>query len=173
MEPYQLTATGIAPRSSSVGYSALVRRSYGLNGSIGVGGDRCSTPKDEPLEQLPAVGCHGTKRRRSAVASPAGSCWRTGGIHPSRSGRVLRASGGQPDRKCGPGLWRQVRADLATGKGAELEKKFRAAYSSSALAVNAFAPLLDRVDLRDGLQVRGPAVRAGEIRIGTRIPANP
>ncbi len=73
----------------------------------------------------------------------------------------------------GPGLWRQVRADLATGKGAELEKKFRAAYSSSALAVNAFAPLLDRVDLRDGLQVRGPAVRAGEIRIGTRIPANP
>ena len=55
----------------------------------------------------------------------------------------------------GPGVWRHVKADLASGKGSELDKKFRAAHSSAALAVNAFAPLLDGVDLPGGLDFRG------------------
>lgn len=45
------------------------------------------------------------------------------------------------------GIWRHVKEDLASGKGSELAGKFRAAYSSSALAVNTFAPLLDYVPL--------------------------
>lgn len=54
--------------------------------------------------------------------------------------------------------WARARADLDGGKGTELTSKFLAAYSSSALAVNAFAPLADRVLLPGGTTVNG-AVR--------------
>jgi hypothetical protein len=50
----------------------------------------------------------------------------------------------------GPGIWRRVQQQLESGKGTELAAKFRAPYSSSALAVNAFAPLLDCIDLPEG-----------------------
>jgi hypothetical protein len=44
---------------------------------------------------------------------------------------------------------------LEAGKGTELASKFLAAYSSSALAVNAFAPLDGRVALPDGRTIEG------------------
>jgi hypothetical protein len=56
----------------------------------------------------------------------------------------------------GPGVWHRARRDLAAGKGDELAGKFRAPYSSSALAVNTFAPLLDGLSLPGPLQVDGP-----------------
>jgi len=37
--------------------------------------------------------------------------------------------------------WKAIRHQFEKGKGSELKSKFRAAYSSAALAVNAFAPL--------------------------------
>jgi hypothetical protein len=51
--------------------------------------------------------------------------------------------------------WGRAKADLEAGKGTELASKFLAAYSSSALAVNAFAPLGGRVPLPDGTVVIG------------------
>lgn len=57
-----------------------------------------------------------------------------------------------------PGLWARARRDLDAGKGSELGGKFRAAYSSSALAVNAFAPLVDSV-LLPGWEPIAGAVR--------------
>jgi hypothetical protein len=56
----------------------------------------------------------------------------------------------------GPGVWRRARQGLAGGKGDELASKFRAPYSSSALAVNTFSPLLEGVSLPGPLQVAGP-----------------
>ena len=56
----------------------------------------------------------------------------------------------------GPGVWHRARRrDLAGGKGDELAGKFRAPYSSSALAVNTFSPLLNGVSLTGSLQVDG------------------
>jgi hypothetical protein len=55
----------------------------------------------------------------------------------------------------GPGVWRRARDDLAAGKGDELAGKFRAPYSSSALAVNTFGPMLDGVDLPGPLHIEG------------------
>jgi hypothetical protein len=40
-----------------------------------------------------------------------------------------------------PELWIAARKDLEGGKGSELDRKFRAAYSSSALVVNTFVPM--------------------------------
>ena len=40
-----------------------------------------------------------------------------------------------------PEIWASARRDLGKGRGDELTHKFRAAYSSAALAVNAFGPL--------------------------------
>ena len=54
-----------------------------------------------------------------------------------------------------PELWATARADLAAGKGDELAHKFRAAQSSSALAVNAFAPLRGRVPLPGNIVIEG------------------
>ena len=54
-----------------------------------------------------------------------------------------------------PEQWAAAKADLEAGKGTELASKFLAAYSSSALAVNAFAPLDGRVPLPDGTVVVG------------------
>jgi len=56
----------------------------------------------------------------------------------------------------GPGVWDRARQDLAAGRGDELADKFRAPYSSSALAVNTFAPLVAGVSLPGPLQVDGP-----------------
>ena len=56
----------------------------------------------------------------------------------------------------GPGVWRRARVALASGKGDELATKFRAAFSSSALAVNSFGPLIENVDLPGGLKFHGP-----------------
>lgn len=55
----------------------------------------------------------------------------------------------------GPGVWQRARHDLTAGKGDELAGKFRAPYSSSALAVNTFAPLLTGISLPGPLQVDG------------------
>ena len=55
----------------------------------------------------------------------------------------------------GPGVWQRARGDLARGKGDELAGKFRAPYSSAALAVNTFAPLLSGVSLPGPVEVRG------------------
>ena len=52
-------------------------------------------------------------------------------------------------------LWQAAKSDLEKGKGDELGSKFLAAYSSSALAVNAFAPLRDRVKLPGDLVITG------------------
>jgi hypothetical protein len=52
-------------------------------------------------------------------------------------------------------VWDAAKSDIAKGKGTELESKFLAAYSSSALAVNAFAPLRRRVALPADLVVEG------------------
>jgi hypothetical protein len=49
-----------------------------------------------------------------------------------------------------PQMWDSARADLEAGKGTELDSKFLAAYSSSALAVNTFAPLRGGVPLPGG-----------------------
>jgi hypothetical protein len=57
----------------------------------------------------------------------------------------------------GPGVWRRAQRDLKAGKGDELGGKFRAPYSSSALAVNSFAPLLD------GIPLPGPTLVEGDI----------
>lgn len=46
-----------------------------------------------------------------------------------------------------PDLWRAAKADLEGGRGDELGGKFRAAYSSSALVVNTFVPMLTGVDI--------------------------
>jgi hypothetical protein len=54
-----------------------------------------------------------------------------------------------------PHLWASVKSDLEAGKGSELASKFLAAYSSSALAVNSFAPLNGGVVLPDGTNVGG------------------
>jgi hypothetical protein len=56
----------------------------------------------------------------------------------------------------GPGVWKRARQALAGGKGDELASKFRAPYSSSALAVNTFGPLLEAVSLPGPLEVAGP-----------------
>jgi hypothetical protein len=58
----------------------------------------------------------------------------------------------------GPGVWHRARHDLAAGKGDELGGKFRAPYSSSALAVNTFGPLVDGLDLPGPLHVDGAIV---------------
>jgi hypothetical protein len=42
-----------------------------------------------------------------------------------------------------------------TGKGDELAGKFRAPYSSSALAVNTFSPLLNHVSVPGAHDIRG------------------
>lgn len=55
----------------------------------------------------------------------------------------------------GPGVWHRVQQHLAAGKGDELGGKFRAPYSSSALAVNTFGPLLEGVPLPGGLRIQG------------------
>lgn len=55
----------------------------------------------------------------------------------------------------GPGVWQRARRELTGGKGDELAGKFRAPYSSSALAINTFSPLLDGVSLPGPLQVDG------------------
>jgi hypothetical protein len=55
----------------------------------------------------------------------------------------------------GPGVWERARRDLSSGKGDELAGKFRAPYSSSALAVNSFGPLLSDVSLPGPLVVTG------------------
>jgi hypothetical protein len=55
----------------------------------------------------------------------------------------------------GPGVWRRARRDLERGKGDELATKFRAPHSSSALAVNTFAQLVDGVDLPLGSRIEG------------------
>jgi hypothetical protein len=54
-----------------------------------------------------------------------------------------------------PEQWAAAKADHKAGKGIELASKFLAAYSSSALAVNALAPLDGRVPLPDGTVVVG------------------
>ena len=54
-----------------------------------------------------------------------------------------------------PEIWEAAKADIAKGKGTELASKFLAAYSSSALAVNAFAPLCGRVALPGSVDVEG------------------
>jgi hypothetical protein len=44
-------------------------------------------------------------------------------------------------------LWQAAKTDLEGGRGTELTWKFRAAYSSSALGVNTFAPMQNGVDI--------------------------
>jgi len=55
----------------------------------------------------------------------------------------------------GPGLWDRARRELSAGRGDELAGKFRAPYSSSALAVNTFAPLVAGVSLPGPVHVDG------------------
>lgn len=55
----------------------------------------------------------------------------------------------------GPGAWSRAGRDLQAGRGDELASKFRAPYSSSALAVNTFSPLLDGVDLPGPIRLDG------------------
>jgi hypothetical protein len=54
-----------------------------------------------------------------------------------------------------PEMWVAAKADIEGGKGTELASKFLAAYSSSALAVNTFAPLCGTVALPNGIVVKG------------------
>ena len=65
-------------------------------------------------------------------------------------------------------LWAAAEADLGGGKGSELESKFRASYSSSALAVNSFAPLRGMVPLPDGRVVEGTVRFEQERSAGTQ-----
>ena len=53
--------------------------------------------------------------------------------------------------------WRQAKDDLGAGQGTELASKFQAAYSSAALAVNAFAPVSGSVSLPGNDLYEGPA----------------
>jgi hypothetical protein len=70
------------------------------------------------------------------------------------SGYCVRAEGNLV-ASVRPGVWQRARQALAGGKGDELASKFRAPYSSSALAVNTFGPLLEAVSLPGPLQVAG------------------
>jgi hypothetical protein len=58
-----------------------------------------------------------------------------------------------------PELWLAAKADLERGKGSELDRKFRAAHSSSALVANTFVPM------RDGVDIPGVGLFAGLPRL--------
>ncbi len=69
-------------------------------------------------------------------------------LHATRPELTLTAQGyvSAPEENTLPGVkLRQFASDLEQGDGNELEGKFRAAHSSSALAVNCFAPFKDSI----------------------------